>query len=207
MSVCPFVHPYYTISRWYFRISILCSLIKVQNLFLLLRMVQFSEKIHKIFLAQTFLTRGFPGPNFFKLSLPGGLRIFQTFASLLNLANIWRPWSGLPFEGIHLWYCVLLKPTLSCPLFIKFTQDKVNRVKYKPNKDFFKLFSYQLLFKLFLEPNIFSAAGSFYIWPDLCSMVRTISATIVFSGKTICQKLHLLRKNTCQKCRKLVYVI
>ena len=131
----------------------------------------------------------------------------RTFASLLNLANIWRPWSGLPFEGIHLWYCVLLKPTLSCPLFIKFTQDKVNRVKYKHNKDFFKLFSYQLLFKLFLEPNIFSAAGFFYIWPDLCSMVRTISATIVFSGKTICQKLHLLRKNTCQKCKKLVYVI
>ena len=70
-----------------------------------------------------------------------------------------------------------------------------------------RLFQTSLISTAFQTFPGFSAAGSFYIWPDLCSMVRTISATIVFSGKTICQKLHLLRKNTCQKCRKLVYVI
>ena len=36
----------------------------------------------KIFYSPTFSTQNLPGPNFFKPSLPGGLRIFRAFASL-----------------------------------------------------------------------------------------------------------------------------
>ena len=36
----------------------------------------------QVFWVQTFLTQRLPSPNFFKLSVPGGLRIFRAFASL-----------------------------------------------------------------------------------------------------------------------------
>ena len=38
----------------------------------------------QVFWVQTFLTQILPGPNFFKLSVPGGLRIFRAFASLFH---------------------------------------------------------------------------------------------------------------------------
>ena len=43
-----------------------------------------ARKSIKIFWAQTFLTRSLLGPNFFKLNVPGGLRIFRAFASLFT---------------------------------------------------------------------------------------------------------------------------
>ena len=39
----------------------------------------------QVFWVQTFLTQILPGPNFFKLSVSGGLRIFRAFASLFIL--------------------------------------------------------------------------------------------------------------------------
>ena len=36
----------------------------------------------QVFWVQTFSTQRLPSPNFFKLSVPGGLRIFRAFASL-----------------------------------------------------------------------------------------------------------------------------
>ena len=42
-------------------------------------MIQFSERKNW---AQTFPTKSLPGPNFFKLSVPGDLRVFRAFASL-----------------------------------------------------------------------------------------------------------------------------
>ena len=38
----------------------------------------------QVFWVQTFLTKILPGPNFFKPSEPGGLRIFWAFASLFG---------------------------------------------------------------------------------------------------------------------------
>ena len=38
----------------------------------------------QVFWVQTFLTHRIPSPNFFKLSVPGGLRIFRAFASLFS---------------------------------------------------------------------------------------------------------------------------
>ena len=38
----------------------------------------------QVFWVQTFLTQWLPSPNFFKLSVPGGLRIFRAFASLFH---------------------------------------------------------------------------------------------------------------------------
>ena len=43
-----------------------------------------ARKFMKIFWAQTFLTQNLPGPNFFKLSVPGNLRVFRAFASLFT---------------------------------------------------------------------------------------------------------------------------
>ena len=39
----------------------------------------------QVFWVQTFSTQRLPSPNFFKLSVPGGLRIFRAFASLFLL--------------------------------------------------------------------------------------------------------------------------
>ena len=39
----------------------------------------------QVFWVQTFSTQRLPSPNFFKLSVPGGLRIFRAFASLFFL--------------------------------------------------------------------------------------------------------------------------
>ena len=38
----------------------------------------------QVFWVETFSTQILPGPNFFKPSVPGGLRIFRAFASLFN---------------------------------------------------------------------------------------------------------------------------
>ena len=40
----------------------------------------------QVFWVQTFSTQFLPGPNFFKLSIPCGLRIFRAFASLFPIA-------------------------------------------------------------------------------------------------------------------------
>ena len=46
------------------------------------KMVKNVRTLKKIFGAQTFLIQSLPDPNFFKPSVPGGLRIFIAFASL-----------------------------------------------------------------------------------------------------------------------------
>ena len=48
----------------------------------------------QVFWVQTFSTQRLPSPNFFKLSVPGSLRIFQAFASLFRDA-LYLP---LPFD-------------------------------------------------------------------------------------------------------------
>ena len=64
---------------------------RTQNFFFdqktFLKIIQFIEKIYnhilgQVFWVQTFSIQILPGPNFFKPSVPGGLRIFRAFASL-----------------------------------------------------------------------------------------------------------------------------
>ena len=67
----------------------------------------------KVFWVQAFLTQILPGPNFFKLSIPGGLRIFRAFASLFFFFFMLQMWS------IHL--CSVCWATLNgIMLIIKF---------------------------------------------------------------------------------------
>ena len=53
----------------------------------------------QVFWVQTFLTQRLPSPIFFKLSIPGGLRIFRAFASLF-VANEWRKRYQIRYGGI-----------------------------------------------------------------------------------------------------------
>ena len=48
-----------------------------------LKFSTYARKSITIFWAQTFSTQRLPGPNFFKLSVPHNLRVFQAFARLL----------------------------------------------------------------------------------------------------------------------------
>ena len=57
--------------------------------FIFLKLLNSARKSIKIFWAQTFSTQSLPGPNFFKPSVPGDLRVFRAFASLF-LWGWWR---------------------------------------------------------------------------------------------------------------------
>ena len=60
----------------------------------------------QVFRVQTFSTQILPGPNFFKPSIPGSLRIFRAFASLCYDALSFKIQQQL-FE--------MNRPTLLCP--------------------------------------------------------------------------------------------
>ena len=49
----------------------------------------------QVFWVQTFLTQILPGPNFFKPSVPGGLRIFRAFASLFKQQGLSKSKTGV----------------------------------------------------------------------------------------------------------------
>ena len=80
---------------------------KIENLFSYNDLLQ-HEKIDRTFWAQTFSTQSLPGPNFFKLSVPGGLRIFWAFASLLILKETFMIGHHCHILTLH------VAPTLWC---------------------------------------------------------------------------------------------
>ena len=55
--------------------------------------------------AQTFLTQSLPGPNFFKPSVPGDLRVFQAFASLFPFE--WSPDRNIIYNIYNIQYMTI----------------------------------------------------------------------------------------------------
>ena len=101
-------------------------MIKFKKIFLVLvGFPEISTKVCKnasmqVFWVETFLNQILPGPNFFKPSVLGGLRIFRAFASLFELPDPWlvhaclgilkhveiKP--SLSSHGCCVWLCVFV---------------------------------------------------------------------------------------------------
>ena len=99
----------------------------------------------QVFWVQTFSTQRLPSPNFFKLSVPGGLRIFRAFASLFlsnpNLCN-----------------CFLKCAQVSYPSFwtVMWKSHGGSLRKWKKNTALIRNFSLSMFLSFFLSWSRFS---------------------------------------------------